>query len=149
MTAATEETMSEKRRQKIIETVYDEYQERIAVLLSQLRAALQDAGYLVGAPVEEADEEYRWYMAVDGDNLEAMIQFTILEEAVHEGGHPPGINFSMEIIGEGARVLGQWTPYNYTDRCWVDARDRDAVEQRWEYFSTIDLSGAVEIINNR
>lgn len=43
-----------------------------------------------------------------------------------------GVTFRIDIVEHGGRILGGCCPDNYTDACWVDANDKEAVEKRWQ-----------------
>lgn len=133
------QTVQERERQSAVLEVYEDYRPLMETLLDRIVEALADAGYEPSEPDLVIDEEYRWYVRVQENSADiGYIEAGISEQAVHEGGTDPGINFSIYIIGQSAVVKGQWAPYNYTDRCWVDARDAEAVRDRWELFASVE-----------
>lgn len=134
---------------KVIEGVKDKYGERILAYLSKLSKAACDAGLFADEPAEMFDDTFRWTFCVwkdqgafDKRDYEKSIDNTLrLDEAREYGddeGYPFGINFSLDIVENGGLIVGQFAPYNYTDECWVNAKDKEAVENRWSMFESMD-----------
>jgi hypothetical protein len=42
-----------------------------------------------------------------------------------------GLTFRLDVVEYGGRIICGYTPYNYTEKCWVDANDAEAVKTRW------------------
>ena len=54
-----------------------------------------------------------------------------IAESLEYEGTREGINFSVIIVQWGGRLIGEFAPFNYTPRVWVDLRDPGVVEERF------------------
>lgn len=132
--------------------VYRRYRLRILGLLDQVRTAFEAAGYRLDEPYEMSDEEYRWLLdgGTDPRNPDISFGITILESRVRDGQDDLGINFSLEITGRDGKVLGGWTPYNYSPEVWASRKDPSAIEARWRLFEeACSPSAIVETVRER
>ncbi len=127
-----------KEYDELIEAVAMKYEERAMALLKRIGAMLALHSMAVDEPWQMFGDDYRWSMMVwrevgDVRDPESGVDITIeIAESQAYGDDPEyGINFGLDIVEYGGRILGGLSPYNYTDQCWVDARDEDAVEERW------------------
>jgi len=130
-------------RDYYINEVKKTYEPRIIRFLNDAAAALVDSGQWIkrGEPFDMSDDNYRWSVVVEpsdptlqGD--EHLIDLSLdINEAIQFGDDPDtGIAFYFSMVEYGGRILGLLTPFNYTSRCWVDAKDSEAVMKRWGYF---------------
>ena len=74
-----------------------------------------------------SSDEYWWSLLADVDGVKVDVSFKICESEQYDG-EKGGVNFSVDVVEFGGRILGGLTPFNYSDACWVDRRDADAIE---------------------
>lgn len=136
----------------VVDVIKENYKYRIINLLTSIWFALREAGYNMIGPEDFTGEEYCWVIFCDGDNGRPPnfdVSITIVESEVRDGEDENGVNFMLDITDNGGGIIGGLCPYNYTERVWVDARDLDAVEQRWELFeSACDVDAIVESVED-
>src|SRR6266478_1460728 len=97
------------------------YKNRILAILNRIAEVLRQAGCDVEGPWDLSGDDYRWEL--QANNID--ISITICESETYDG-EPNGINFALDIVEEGGRILGGLTPYNYTDAVWVSRSDSEA-----------------------
>lgn len=135
--------------QKLSEQVEATYGERALALLEKIRSLLNEGDFIADKPEPMHSDDYRWNMTVwrneqhklsqDQDNtIDVSIE---IAEAMQYGelDSPCGINFGLELVEWGGRMLGGLVPYNYTENCWVDMRDKEAVEERFKILENADI----------
>jgi len=129
------------------EAIKDKYEPRILAVLTRIAETLREAGYAVDDPIDLSCDQYWWSLLVHGDNEEngIDISFKICESDQYDG-EEGGVNFSLDIVEFGGRVLGGLCPYNYTPHCWVDRNDEEAVEERFAIFEQADPADIVPIL---
>lgn len=166
--------MEATERESLIEAVKDKYGERIMKLLQGISEVVTDAGMVSDDAGEMHDDTYRWVLTVwrteadrepystvgannsgvDPDkklpNYDKSVDLTFeIAEASTYGDDPEdGINFSLDIVENGGRIIGGMTPFNYTDQCWVPASDSDAVEERFLLMEKADASDIPYLIGD-
>jgi hypothetical protein len=137
-----------------VESVKDRYAARILKVLEGIRAELQAEGYTVDEPFDMHCDDYRWTMMVyvnskPGDdeptNDDVDITFQIAESEQFEGTEE-GINFSIDVVEYGGRMLGGLTPYNYTGDVWVSLNDDAAIERRFSIFEQADPAEILSLL---
>lgn len=123
------------------------YTTKIRSLLEQVRDAAREHGLDSSDPYDMSDAEERWALHVqpagssdDEDGVEVSI--TVLESEQCDG-QENGLNFGLDVVSHGGRILGGLCPFNYTDRVWVDRDDSEAVEERWKVFANAFDAGPV------
>lgn len=127
------------QRNALIEGIKVEYSDRAITVLNEIKAVCERAGMPCDEPGPMHDDTYRWAMSVwrteadKQEGYEKCIDVWLEIAEAHEYGDEPddGVNFGISITEWGGRILGDLTPHNYTDECWVAASDADAVEERW------------------
>ena len=137
------------------EEIKDRYAGRIVTVLESIRAELQEAGYQVDEPADFSGDDYRWSMLVrvgskpdePPGNGDVDITLQIAESMQFEG-TADGINFSLEIVEWGGRILGGLTPYNYTPDVWVSLDDADAIEMRFSIFEEADPADIIALLGS-
>ena len=138
-----------------VDQVAEKYGERAMAVLQKLADALAEAGHLVDAPAEMHCDDFRWGFAihVDGDveelaeeDIDVTLQICDSEDY---DGTDEGIAFRVDAVEVGGSIVGGFAPYNYTDRCWVDPNDEDAVEERFTLIEEADPASFVEMIGDR
>lgn len=135
---------------EVIEQVAKRYEDRIKAFLERCRVPLTEAGWQPGEVIEMFGDDWRWEFELLRSSEEPVGFDLTIAEAKSYGDDPPnGINFSLSIVEYGGRILGGMTPFNYTDAVWVDARDAEAVEERWQYFEDADLSELAGLVEGR
>lgn len=144
--------------EELVTSIKDRYGSRITAILTALKTDLiENGGLIVEGPDEAHDEEYCWSIGgwVPGisdepteDALAFDARIEIVESAVR--GEPdaehPGVTFSLSITGFGGEIIGGLSPYNYTDRVWVDATDEEEVEERFKILEDAEISEATALI---
>ena len=128
------------------------YNPKIKALLEQVRTEALERGYQCDEPGEMSDDETRWsvYVIPAGSTYDdengVDVTITILESE-HRDGEENGLNFGLDVVGYQGEILGGMTPFNYTDRVWVQRDDEDAVEERWNIFQgAFDASPVIDSI---
>ncbi len=134
-----------------IEAIKDQYEPLILRVLNSWRQAIEREGYATCEPGDMHDECYSWSFgiwdqvagdpekATDGDPL-ADCSITIAESKVYDGSDE-GINVIMDLVEFGGRILGGFSPYNYSDRVWT--ADADEIDQRFKALEAIDPADIV------
>jgi hypothetical protein len=124
--------------------IKDHFQDRIMAIMGRIASVLQAESYLVEGPQFMDGDSYSWSLLVhlDGDIDEVAqddidISFRIAESERHDG-EVGGINFALDIVEVGGRIVGGLTPFNYSDRCWVDRTDAEAIEERFKIMEDAD-----------
>lgn len=126
------------------EQIKDKYQDRIMAIMQRIASALKDDGHVVEGPDFRDGDDYRWTLLVhmDGDTSEVSqedidIAFKLCESEEYDGSEG-GVNFALDIVEVSGRIIGGLTPFNYSDRCWVDRTDAEAVEERFRILEQTD-----------
>jgi hypothetical protein len=129
------------------EAIKEKYEPRILAVLSRIAETLREAGYTVDEPIDLSCDQYWWSVLVHGDGDEDTIDisFRICESEQYDG-EENGVNFALDIVEMGGRVLAGLCPYNYTPQCWVDRSDEAAVEERFAIFEEADAANIVPIL---
>lgn len=133
----------------------DNLKEQIApealALLRRVRDVCRAEGLATDdEPFDMCCDTFRWSMVVyrtANRDAEGSIDVSleIAEEREYEG-EGFGVNFGMDIVEWGGRILGGLCPYNYTERCWVDARRWNDVRERWALVRDSDISSIPDLI---
>jgi hypothetical protein len=142
--------------------VKKEYSKRIRELLADIRDDVNEIlkpTYSVRAkgPHDLSEDEYQWDVPIYDRNGEllATVALSIAESDQYDGGSENGINFILEVIAQGGRILGQCAPYNYTSDVWVPLTLSDGspnykgIEQRFcllEY--AVDRSEIIDTLED-
>lgn len=133
------------------------YEPKAIALLEQIKEVVQGAGFFTGSPVDMGGEELMWSLAVyrteeaiNDDSLAERdaidITVKLCEQRQYEGGEGFGVNFSVDIVEFGGRILGGLSPYNYTPDVWVDGKDEQAVKDRWQLLADADIHGIPDLL---
>lgn len=146
----------------IMESISVRHHDAIMGLLRRVRDELRSEGFYVESqPGTMHSDDYSWalgvwrtalaYLAKDWTNA---IDITVkLNEAPTFGDDEAfdgfGMNWSLDIVETGGRILGGLSPYNYTDLVWVDARDEDAVSDRLQLLLDADVSAIPDLCEDR
>jgi hypothetical protein len=137
---------------QILERVADKYKPLAMALLNKIRAILEDEDLTVHDPWTLDGDTYQWVMVVhrhEGDHADddgVDITVEISEERDYDDAEGYGINFGIDIVEYGGRILGGLAPYNFTPDVWVDSRDDNAVADRWKLIEDADYSGLPDMI---
>lgn len=128
-----------------IETVYAP---KMRDLLEQVRAEALSRGLECDEPSDLTDEDVRWYVLVrpKGGPDESGVDVSLIAcESKGYDGTEGGLNFSLDMVGYEGTIVGGFTPYNYTERCWVDREDPEAVAERWSLLANgFDASAVID-----
>jgi len=133
-------------RKTLIETIKAKYEPRALAVLNNIREELTTAGYTVSEPFElDDDDAGRWDMVVEpSEGREEVIDISFhFAESENWDGEKGGINFMLDVVSEGGRMLGGLTPYNYTESCWVKRNNPSAIEER---FSIMEQADPFEVV---
>jgi len=133
-----------------VEAVKDRYSDRILAILARIRDALRGAGLQCDDPEAMHCDRFEWSLGVGPTKpRDGVVNFSITEEPDYEG-EGTGITFHLTILEDGGRVLGVFSPFNFTPDVWIDVADADAIEDRFALFEGLDpleivasLAGAV------
>lgn len=138
---------------KKVEAVASQYHDRIMKILSSIREELVEDGWYVEGPFENHCDDFQWAMVsstnpqfqneLNEDDID--ITFKICESEEYDGTEG-GLNFSVNIVTVGGKIIGGITPFNYTEKCWVDINDSDAVEERFCLIEEADPNGVVSLL---
>jgi hypothetical protein len=139
----------------IAETVATAYGERILKLLGRVREVCTEAGlYCPDEPFDMSADDFRWCLKVfrteDENDYDQLVDVSVQIAEAREYGDEPedGINFGLDIVKWGGRILGGLTPYNYTEHCWVSAHDSEAIEERFRIIEDSYLGDIPDLINS-
>ena len=146
MNLQTNSEPGEEQINAALEAVRNLYETRIEAILAGMRKCLIAQGWNVpNAAYEMSDGEYSWWLSAyrpggteEEDNM-VDVRFEIAESRSYDGDQPFGINFGLEAVEWGGRPVTEVMPYNFTDQVWVDARDAQAVEERFKLIEEVDL----------
>ena len=138
-----------------IDKINDKFKVQIAIILAGIAEALREDGWKVGEVCDMSCDDYRYSILAsqyDADPSELNeddvdITFEICESEEYDGTEN-GVNFAVQVVTVGGRIIGGLTPYNYTDRCWVDAGDAEAVEERFNILAQADPSEMVCLLED-
>lgn len=127
------------------------YEPKLQTLLEQVRTEAHERGYECNEPADMTDEYYRWSVLIypKGEDHENGVDVTVAapESEAFEG-EENGVNFSCDVVHYDGRILGGFTPYNYTSDVWVDRNDPEAVKARWELFQGhFDASALLDLVD--
>ena len=141
------------------------YKDRILKILTSIATTCRTSGFYVDEPTEtSADENFRWGLyihrsqrdqqhqarhpgASTATKADVDITFTIAEaEYWDDPDNRFGVNFMLDIVECGGRILGGHCPYNYTKEVWVDRRNANAVEARFQMMEAPSLDSIVECL---
>lgn len=133
---------SETLARAAIDHVKGVYESKILALIERIEQALSVEGCYAIRSYEMSDTQYEWEIVATreggrGDDVDIRIE--ISESAQFDGEMLDGINFGLTATEDGGRILATFLPYNYTSRVWVRALDHEAVRQRWNEFSQLDV----------
>jgi hypothetical protein len=110
---------------------------RISRILQNLQRHAESRGYQVGNIADMGDEEFRWDFAIHPVHAEDVdrwteeslgVSFQIMESTVHEGDES-GINFRLQLQGDGGKEYCAVAPFNFTPQCWVPFVDAELDER--------------------
>jgi len=129
------------------------YVPKITKLLEEVRAEALSRGMECEGVNDMSDDGVRLAVLVrsEGGSDEDGVDVSItVPESEDYDGVEDGCNFSLDIVSYGGVVMGGFTPYNFTDACWVRRGDPVAVEERWQVFAHhFDASAVVDRIQER
>ena len=132
-----------------IKWIVKKYQARIKRILKNIRDVIVKAGHPVTS-VEflDGDDGYSWCIFVGDLDKGKGIDITFkLCESYQYDASDDGINFALDMVEYGGRILGSFSPYNYTKQVWVNPRNKQAVEARFCLMEQCDADGVLKIIN--
>lgn len=124
--------------------------ERMTEALRTLGAAFTDAGYELQTPepYDLSSDDYRWAITVHGNGLSEPVDVSItLAESADYDGTTDGVNFALDIVAEGGRLLGGLTPFNYTPDVWAALDDPAEIDYRLAIIEQADPASAVALVN--
>jgi len=120
------------------ERTYGHYRKALREILADIQASTG------GELWERRDDEYGWVLTT-GERPNRIDVSLMLEDATdYEGEDGAGLGaFTMTIVEEGGRILGQVTPYNYTDDVWVrfTPKHYPELDRRLDIIRRADVAG--------
>jgi hypothetical protein len=141
--------MTNKQWNKRTEVIKRRYAKRILAKLTAIQTLLRAEGHITDEPAESCDD-YRWSLLVDADKkMQNGIDITIqICESPEYDGTFAGITFRLDIVEFGGRILGEFSPYNWTEQVWVSITDREAIETRFRLLEDANISTIPDLIAN-
>lgn len=115
-------------------TDWNNYYRRFGQIESRLLAAMNAAATEFGTVAERHDtDDYGFAFDVErgkhGKHLKLAVTLTMIDSGDVETGEPDKAgNLMIELIEDGGRVVGNFSPDNYTDDCWANYID----DETWE-----------------
>jgi hypothetical protein len=100
--------------------------------------------YTVSETGDWTDEDHSFAFSIDDSEGEPEIdvRFTLASsgayEGIDEGEEGWGVNIAVDINGADGRMIGGFTPYNYTERVWTD--DTDELLERIGYMNASEAA---------
>jgi len=129
------------------EQIKTKYEPRILVILNAMRTALNEAGHNCGESFDMSSDDYRWSMIINGDDGSNGINISfIIAESEYWDGEENGVNFMVDVVEFGGRMLGGLCPYNYSNKVWVSRDDEDAIEERFRIFEQADPADIIKCV---
>jgi hypothetical protein len=136
------------------------YEPDALALLERIKEVVTDNGFFAGEPTPMFSDDIVWLLPVrrteepvDDDRLAERdaidVTVNLCEQRQFEGGEGFGINFSIDLVEYGGRVLGGLSPYNYTPDVWVDGRDDKAVRERWEILAEAEIDKIPDLLRDK
>lgn len=133
-----------------------EYEQRILAIVAAYGEVFRAAGYTwSGDTYQQDDSEYAWAITllrpgtsvVGGKWPEDAVDvvFTLCEERVHERVEEGGVAFRLDLTEVSGRILGQQSPYNYTEWCWIRLDAKAEIAERFRLFEDADPAAAVSV----
>lgn len=136
--------------------IMQKYRKRIMWIMTQITEAAREAGFRIVEFGFIEDDYYSWQMLTsfrdrpqpDGTPWENDVTISvIIAESEFYAGSQDGVNFIMDIVEVGGRIVGGFSPFNYTDEVWVSRKDKTAVEERFRIFEgAIDPADIVRLL---
>lgn len=120
--------------------VVQEYKPKLLALAKSVQEDLL-GNFQISQPEETNGDTFSVMMIVGmwktaaptGDDIH--LSFSIEDKADYDGDEGGlGINFRMSMTAMGGLVVGILSPYNYTEKCWVNPDDKKAMRERWKIF---------------
>jgi len=118
---------------------------RALALLERVREACPDVPF-TDPEDRSCDSDVRWgmdYAVDDTTGVGVDVEAHLSEEC---DGSSAGVNVGLHIVAFGGQIIGQCTPHNYTDLCWVRRNDLAAVGARMAELECVDVSGVQSMI---
>ena len=142
--------MTTKEYEERVKQIKDAHEGIILRILEGIRKALVEAGFDACEPYEMFDDQYQWWMSVyiAGSDSERCLEDIDIVFEIAESRADHGITFSINVSTVGGEMIGGLTPYNYTDKVWVDVKDADGVRERFRFFEDADSASMVELIQD-
>lgn len=138
-----------------IDKINDKFKVQIATILTGIAEALREDGWKVGEICDMSCDDYRYSILasqydanpseLNEDDVD--ITFEICESEEYDG-TTSGVNFAIQVVTVGGRIIGGVYPHNYTDECWVDRGDGEAVEKRFDLIAQLDPDGMVSLLED-
>ena len=139
-----------------VDLVKERFEKRALSLMGSYRTALVAAGFDCDDVEDSSCDQYEWALNLffgprnagtdEKWNNSIGIELTIMESAFYDGEMEDGINFRVELVAMGGEIVGEFSPYNFTPQCWVDAKDNDAVERRFQLIEHVTADEVVGVI---
>jgi hypothetical protein len=117
-------------------SIRKKYGTRIVSWLEELRKAATNEGMEADGPW--VLDECTWVLTFTTPEGEVDVDFGILQSEECDG-EENGVSFSINVVAKGGRILGQCTPFNYTDKCWVSRSDPEKIEERFKLLEQTDF----------
>lgn len=141
--------LTEEQYARRIDRLYElVFKQRMIDLLENWKRVLREEGYTVHGPYDLSDSEYNWYITVEGKGLPELVDVTIeMPESVDYEGNTSGAAFGIDIVAEGGRIIGGYTPHNFTEKLWVPVNAPRELSERLALVEQADIQGGVDLLD--
>lgn len=97
-----------------VEAVRDRYSDRILAILGGIRDAVREAGFQCDEPEPTHGDRFEWSFGAGRTKpTDTFVNLSIAEEPDYVG-EGTGITFHLTVLENGGRVLGEFSPFNFT-----------------------------------
>jgi len=136
-----------------IEEICERYEDRIRKILDAIRLELHEQTTLKCGDVCEMEQQWSMLVVSPQDMIDNKfdleqgvdISIEVIDSEEHDG-EEDGVNFGINLSAIGGGIVGGLTPYNYTERCWADRSDAEAVEERFCIIEQADLGELTHLV---
>ena len=130
--------LSEEEYSEATEKLANEYGPKALALLGSIAQRLREEGFVVDDPEDLSCDDFKWGMLLrlcskPGEkwhDLDMDLSVELAESLGYEGS-TDGVTFRLDANMAGGECVTGFSPWNYTERCWVDMRDSEAIKERW------------------
>lgn len=124
------------------------YRAAFTAKLKDIAGDLTEDGWDIdGAPWDSSDEEYQMGLSFSSYGRTADVRITMVESLCREGSLD-GVAFSMDLGATCGHVIGEMTPFNYSEDLWIPVSDVAVIAERWELIRDSDGHEVDNVMGN-